>query len=89
MCPAAGQGALAIETRAGDETVREVISFLDDKASHIETTCERALLKKMGGGCQVPIGASATATSATQSQSVERGNREVISPELLSSTALT
>jgi hydroxymethylbilane synthase len=60
MCPAAGQGALAIETRAGDETVRDAISFLDDEASRIETTCERALLQKMGGGCQVPIGASAT-----------------------------
>jgi hydroxymethylbilane synthase len=60
MCPAAGQGALAIEIRAGDETVRDAISFLDDKASRIETTCERALLQEMGGGCQVPIGASAT-----------------------------
>jgi len=60
MCPAAGQGALAIEIRAGDETVRDAISFLDDKASRIETTCERALLQGMGGGCQVPIGASAT-----------------------------
>ena len=59
MCPAPGQGALAIETRAGDETVRDTISFLDDEASRIETTCERALLKKMGGGCQVPIGSSA------------------------------
>lgn len=60
MCPAAGQGALAVETRAGDETVRDAISFLDDKASRLETTCERALLEKMGGGCQVPIGASAS-----------------------------
>jgi hydroxymethylbilane synthase len=60
MCPAAGQGALAIEIRAGDESVRDVIAFLDNEASRIETTCERALLQKMGGGCQVPIGASAT-----------------------------
>jgi hydroxymethylbilane synthase len=60
MCPAAGQGALAVETRSGDDVVRNAISFLDDEASRIETTCERALLKKMGGGCQVPIGASAT-----------------------------
>jgi hydroxymethylbilane synthase len=60
MCPAAGQGALAIEIRAGDEMVLDAISFLDDEASRIETTCERALLQKMGGGCQVPIGASAS-----------------------------
>jgi hydroxymethylbilane synthase len=59
MCPAAGQGALAIEIRAGDQTVGSAIQFLDDTASRSETDCERALLKKLGGGCQVPIGASA------------------------------
>jgi len=59
MCPAAGQGALAIEIRAADQTVRSAIQFLDDAASRSETDCERALLKKLGGGCQVPIGANA------------------------------
>ena len=59
MCPAAGQGALAIEIRAGDKSVRDSLKFLDDQASRTETTCERALLKKLGGGCQVPIGANA------------------------------
>jgi hydroxymethylbilane synthase len=59
MCPAAGQGALAIEIRAGDDAVCDSLSFLDDKGSRAETDCERALLKKLGGGCQVPIGASA------------------------------
>ena len=59
MCPAAGQGALAVETRAGDGSVRDAISFLDDQDARMETTCERALLEKMGGGCQVPIGARA------------------------------
>src|SRR5277367_4502038 len=56
MCPAAGQGALAIEIRAGDAVAREHISFLDDAAARAATTCERALLNKLGGGCQVPIG---------------------------------
>ena len=59
MCPAAGQGALAIEVRAGDSTVRDALAFLDEVAARAETDCERALLKKMGGGCQVPIGANA------------------------------
>jgi hydroxymethylbilane synthase len=59
MCPAAGQGALAIEIRAGDDDVRSTLRFLDDKAARSETECERALLKKLGGGCQVPIGANA------------------------------
>jgi hydroxymethylbilane synthase len=59
MCPAAGQGALAVETRKDDSAVRRHLVFLDDAAARITTTCERALLKKLGGGCQVPIGALA------------------------------
>jgi hydroxymethylbilane synthase len=59
MCPAAGQGALAIEIRKGDGTTRECVGFLNDAASRVATTCERALLNSLGGGCQVPIGAFA------------------------------
>lgn len=59
MCPAAGQGALAIEIRRDDDKVRSALTFLDDKAARAETDCERALLKELGGGCQVPIGANA------------------------------
>ena len=61
MCPAAGQGALGIEIRAGDSETRKHLAFLDDAAARATTTCERALLNKLGGGCQVPIGASAQA----------------------------
>jgi hydroxymethylbilane synthase len=59
MCPAAGQGALGIEIRAGDSGTRQHLAFLDDAAARATTTCERALLNKLGGGCQVPIGAFA------------------------------
>ncbi|MGB8886809.1 MAG: hydroxymethylbilane synthase [Candidatus Korobacteraceae bacterium] len=59
MCPAAGQGALGIEIRAGDAEMRKHLIFLDDAAARAATTCERALLNKLGGGCQVPIGAFA------------------------------
>jgi hydroxymethylbilane synthase len=59
MCPAAGQGALGIEIRREDDVTREHLSFLDDAAARSATTCERALLNKLGGGCQVPIGAFA------------------------------
>ena len=59
MCPAAGQGALAIEIRAGDKAIREQVSFLEDSQTRSEVTCERALLRALGGGCQVPIGAFA------------------------------
>lgn len=60
MCPAAGQGALGIEIRLGDSVMRDHLKFLDDRAARMSTTCERALLNKLGGGCQVPIGAHAT-----------------------------
>jgi hydroxymethylbilane synthase len=59
MCPAAGQGALAIEIRSSDSETRQHLAFLDDPAARATTICERALLNKMGGGCQVPIGALA------------------------------
>jgi len=59
MCPAAGQGALGIEIRAGDSVTCQYLAFLDDADARAATTCERALLNKLGGGCQVPIGAFA------------------------------
>jgi hydroxymethylbilane synthase len=59
MCPAAGQGALGIEIRLGDAATREHLQFLNDPAARAATTCERALLNSLGGGCQVPIGAFA------------------------------
>jgi hydroxymethylbilane synthase len=59
MCPAAGQGALGIEIREGDAEIHEQLVFLDDPAARASTTCERALLNCLGGGCQVPIGAFA------------------------------
>jgi hydroxymethylbilane synthase len=59
MCPAAGQGALAVEIRAGDFATRERVESLNDADARATTNCERALLSKLGGGCQVPIGALA------------------------------
>jgi hydroxymethylbilane synthase len=59
MTPAAGQGALGIEIRNGDTATRTLVAFLDDGDARATTTCERALLNKLGGGCQVPIGAFA------------------------------
>ncbi len=60
MCPAAGQGALAIEIRSGDSATSDALHFLDDSAARATTECERAVLHQLGGGCQVPIGASAS-----------------------------
>jgi hydroxymethylbilane synthase len=63
MCPAAGQGALAIEVRAGDSSTLRMLKFLDDPDARATTICERTLLGRMGGGCQVPIGALAEVRS--------------------------
>jgi hydroxymethylbilane synthase len=59
MCPAAGQGALGIEIRLGEAKTRDLLAFLNDANARAATTCERALLNSLGGGCQVPIGAFA------------------------------
>src|SRR6266853_6656109 len=59
MCPAVGQGALAIEIRRNDEHTRTLLAFLDDPDTRAAIECERALLGSLGGGCQVPIGAYA------------------------------
>jgi len=58
MCPAVGQGALAVETRAVGQA-REICAPLDHPATRAAVTAERAVLAALGGGCQVPIGAHA------------------------------
>jgi hydroxymethylbilane synthase len=58
MCPAVGQGALAIETRT-EGAAREICAALDHGATRAAVTAERAVLSSLGGGCQVPIGAYA------------------------------
>jgi hydroxymethylbilane synthase len=57
MAPAIGQGALGIEIRAGDEATREILKPLNHADTAIATSAERALLRALGGGCQVPLGA--------------------------------
>ena len=59
MCPAVGQGALGIEIRAGDPLAREAVVPLDQLATHQAVRAERAVLRRLGGGCQVPIAAHA------------------------------
>jgi hydroxymethylbilane synthase len=56
FCPAAGQGALGIETRKDDAATIAAVAFLDDAATRFAVTVERAALAALGGGCQVPIG---------------------------------
>lgn len=60
MLPAVGQGAVAIEVRDGDDVVQEVVSTLDHWPTRLCIKAERAFLRRLEGGCQVPIGAHAT-----------------------------
>ncbi len=56
MCPAVGQGALAIETRDYGGAAIELARKLDHAETRAAVTAERAMLAVLGGGCQVPIG---------------------------------
>lgn len=60
MCPAVGQGALAIETRHDGGAAYQVCHKLNDAPTETCVRAERAVLAALGGGCQVPIGAHAT-----------------------------
>jgi porphobilinogen deaminase len=61
MLPAVGQGAMAVEIRTDDIRVSEIVSTLDDAETRYCITAERAFLRRLEGGCQVPIGALAQA----------------------------
>jgi hydroxymethylbilane synthase len=59
ICPAVGQGALAVETRE-EGAGQEACAPLDDPWTRLPVTAERAMLAELGGGCQIPIGAFGT-----------------------------
>jgi len=59
MVPAPGQGCLAIQCRAADREVRAMLSTLEHHASGVALETERALVRRIGGGCDLPLGAIA------------------------------
>ena len=63
--PAVGQGALAIQSRTGDERVKSILVPLDNASARAEVTAERTLMAALDGGCQTPIGGAATAEGGT------------------------
>jgi hydroxymethylbilane synthase len=65
MCPAVGQGALAVETRDDNGPAFQIAKRLDDFDTRSAVTAERAVLASLGGGCQAPMGAHATVESQT------------------------
>lgn len=60
MLPAPGQGALAVQARQHDRRLVELLARLDHAPTRLATAAERALLARLEGGCQVPVGALAS-----------------------------
>jgi len=59
VLPQVGQGALAVECRAGDDATRAALAAIDDADAHTAVRAERAFLGELGGGCNLPCGALA------------------------------
>jgi hydroxymethylbilane synthase len=59
LLPAPGQGALAVQCRAGDEHVLELLAAIDDPEARATTTAERTFLRALGAGCAAPVAAYA------------------------------
>lgn len=66
MLPAVGQGALGIETRADDSEAVALAASLNDRETRACITAERALLRELEGGCQVPVGAWARISASAE-----------------------
>jgi hydroxymethylbilane synthase len=65
MLPAPGQGALAVECRAGDAELIELLAAVDDHTTRVAVTAERSLLAALEAGCSAPVGGYATVCGAT------------------------
>lgn len=65
MLPAVGQAALGLETRADDGETRRIVEQLNHRETFAACTAERALLRHLGGGCQLPIAGFAEARGDT------------------------
>jgi hydroxymethylbilane synthase len=65
MFPAVGQGALGLECRSDDADTRALLERLNDPPTRCAVLAERAMLRGLGGGCQVPIGARTNVQGTT------------------------
>jgi hydroxymethylbilane synthase len=64
VLPQAGQGAIAVQCRAGDADVSSLLAAIDDPRSHRAVRAERSVLAALGGSCTVPVGAYAEVVPA-------------------------
>ena len=63
MLPAPGQGALAVQCRADDDPMLELVRALDDAPTRVEVEAERAFLRSLGAGCSAPVAALAASVT--------------------------
>jgi hydroxymethylbilane synthase len=63
MLPQVAQGALAVECREADDEVTALLAAIEDRAARRAVDAERAFLAKLGGSCDLPVGAYATAAA--------------------------
>lgn len=80
LCPAVGQGALGIEASAEDAATLTALAALEDSSARLGATAERALLRHLGGGCQLPIAAHTTFPGGAQGKALAL-TAVVISPD--------
>jgi hydroxymethylbilane synthase len=71
MLPQAGQGAIGVECRADDAGVLDALAAIDDPGARVAVTAERAFLARLGGGCDLPVGAYARRWDADATLVVE------------------
>jgi hydroxymethylbilane synthase len=91
LCPAPGQGALALETRAAtyavfaepvrDENVRRAVAALDHAEARFSVEAERTVLEALGGGCQIPIGVNCAPLGDQGSTFAWRMHAQVLAPD--------
>jgi hydroxymethylbilane synthase len=78
MLPAPGQGALAVECRAADAELKDLLDAINDTRSMAATTAERSLLEALAAGCSAPVAAYAAYVSGTDSLEMQAA---VLSPD--------
>jgi hydroxymethylbilane synthase len=67
MLPAPAQAALALQVRGSDDRLRDALARVDHQPTRIAVEAERALLRRIGGGCLAPLGALADVADGTLS----------------------
>ena len=90
MLPAVGQGALAVETRADDHSTIALVNSLNHAPTQVACAAERAFLRALGGGCQLPIAGYAIASGnelALEGLVADPIGQEVVRGKLKGSTS--